>query len=625
MAGFDINSLLGTVDQGLNSMTALLKSNTPGIQAGIANVQGGAGQIAASAEAVKAVTQEHIAAVAAGEQSANTLATKKTELEQILLEEKFASDQKFKPKFDAAVSAMGNEEGMQRIKQYQQKTVKVQQNLEDNIQKSNANPIASLFDGTLQALQTGRATQEQLAKGLSMEVATQDLAEKRLNSMLSNEENSRKFMSERNFQKSKELSTANLLHVKAINRQKVTESDIADLTAIYNMDKDQVSAMTTALNASMSLMNQGLNVAQSVVQGQMVKMQLAGMAQTYTKDEERTQYLQQMSDMAKTLGFNLPITKLRNPETLTTEEQGLFLTIQNRMSFGTGSKDPKTYDQLTASAAYDTDKRYKKMAVDTLWRDAEVGKIHERLAVKDIPINERMELEKKLNALPQTPVTPMDKQTALELYGETTKDIETKDAAPVIQRNMFALTSPLATNSDGSTVSFKDLTNNGALVLKNPDLMDTLGVNWNLTGANASKAIETQFDTIATGLISAAKRKDGFNLTEATIQQTADDLARVYKFQIATASSNPNFPFHPKTLAFKGVDLGNGESRMFGGYDTIPSTLDITNPQSLQVMLQNRVQRRMTEAAQAAQADKAAGSVLSIGMGGGAAKDLAGW
>ena len=39
----DINKLLGGVDQGVDQMQAILKSGSPGVQAGVAGIQGSAG------------------------------------------------------------------------------------------------------------------------------------------------------------------------------------------------------------------------------------------------------------------------------------------------------------------------------------------------------------------------------------------------------------------------------------------------------------------------------------------------------------------------------------------------------------------------------------------------------
>lgn len=598
----DINKLLGGVDQGVDQMQAILKSGSPGVQAGVAGIQGSAGAIAESANAVKGAANAHMAAVAAGETSANRLATERTKLEQVMLAEKFEGDTAFAPKLKAAIKASGNEEGMQRIKKYQQTAVKVQESLESNIQKSNASPVSSLFDGTYQALQTDRATQEQLAKGLSLEVATQELADRRINSMLSNEENMRKLMSKRQYQASKEVSAATLLHTKAINRQKVTEADLADLQTVYNIDKDKMSALTTALNAQMTIMNQGINVAQSLLGAQMTKMQLSGMAQTYKKEEDLQAHFQHLSDMATASGKSLPVAVLNNPQLMTPEHQGLFLTLSNESTFGTGKGNPNTYDTFAGLAAYDNDARRKKVAMDQLWYDGTTKSLMDELANPKTTEMRKAEIGELLKKVPKTPATPNDKSIAMDVFAATQTKLEKEDASVAFNGNMFALTSPLATNADGTTTTFKELAATGTINLKNPNLLDSLGVNWTVAGRNPERAVETQFDTVASGLISQGKRNDGFKLTSSTVASVADDLARVYKFQIATAGANPAFPFAPKTLSFKGIDTAAGDMGVFGGYSRMEGSVDITNPQTLQMMLQNRVDRAMKEAALQAQA-----------------------
>ncbi len=612
MANISLETLLSGVDQGQKRAEDVYSSLAPGIQSGVADLKGSAGQISESAKELEAVTRGHMAATAAGEASAATLATKQSELEQIILTETYNADKMFKPQYEQAVAAVDNVGGLQRIAQYQRKATETQAKLEQDIKKSNENPLGSLFDGTYQSLQTGRATQEQLAKGLSIEVTTQQLSQNRLQSMLSNEENMRKFTTEAKYQKSIEISTANLVHVKAVNRQKVTESDVEDMARIYGLDKDKTAALATALNAQMSLMSQGVDVARSLSQSQLVKMQIASAHQTYSTNEELTDHFQQIHDMGKSLNFDLPVAKMRHPELMNTEEQSLYLTLSNRFTFGTKENATDNYNATAIKAPYNRDAATRKLGMDDNWHSTLYNNIQDKI---DLATNEadKLLLKEQQRKLKLVPETPNEMQEAFEFWSNLEKDVEKVDATDAIDAGLFALTSPVAVNADGSVVTFKDLSANGTLQLKNPDLMDTLGVDWNVNGEKAGKLFDAKFETIAASLESAAKRKDGFNLTEQTVMQVAEDLARIHKFQVATGASNPNFPLKPKTLAIKGIDLGNGESKFFGGYNKVPTTLDITNPQTMFVMLQNRLQRRMVEAANSARQQETVSSKFGSG------------
>ena len=102
-------------------------------------------------------------------------------------------------------------------------------------------------------------------------------------------------------------------------------------------------------------------------------------------------------------------------------------------------------------------------------------------------------------------------------------------------------------------------------------------------------------------------------------------MVRIFKFQNANANANPNLPFNPKTVSFKEVDVGGGSKGFFGGYAPDKQTVDMSNPQTAYVMLENRIKRAILASQEAAKLASTGMAQGRLGLKPDANKDNGGW
>ncbi|UNI71186.1 hypothetical protein P5_0009 [Aeromonas phage P5] len=618
----DFNKLLSGVEKGAQGMLNVYERSLPQVENATQAVVDASGAVAGAGAGVKDAVNAHKDAVLQAGQASDQLAEAQGALEKIKLEETYKADTAFRPQLQEAIKAQDNLEGIRRLQQMQNEYDRNNQKIAKAVQKENTNPIAAIFDGTWSERKALEAANVALKDGMAVQAGAVQLGSMRMTQMLSNESNLRKLMSQREFEASTDLATAKVVQAKALNKQKVTESDLNDMQVVYGLSKDQVSAMTTALNAQASMASAGIDMYKSVINTQLLKANLGQMQRQFKKEDDYYAEIKATSDELATMGIKITPERLMTPENLTTEEQGAVRTALTKRAFG--DNKIQTYNSFVAKAAYDSSAQSKLMAGTQIWYQLKASQL-------DAAINDEKDMAKKTAMMQQrsklsnVPVTDQDKAEVVSVLLETEQQMEKVDASPQFAMGMYALNDPRATLASGERATFQELKANGTLNLTNPVFFDSIPVSFEVAGNNPSKTVSANFDAIANNMVAKAKQPDNkFDLNSSVIQSVAEDMVRIFNFQNATANANPNIPFNPKSISLKDVDTGAGAKTFFGGYATENQTVDLSNPQTAYVMLENRIKRAILASQEAAKM-AGAGSDNTIMFRSGSTKDKGGW
>lgn len=617
----DMNKLLAGVESGAEKMLNVYERALPGVQQQTQAVVNAAGAVAGAGAGVKDAVGAHKDAVMQAGQASDKLADAQGKLEQIKLEETFSNDNKFRGQLDSAIKSQDNLAGIKRLEQMQAEHQRNTSKLVELVKRENTNPIMSLIDGTYSERKALENANVALKEGMAVEAGAVQLGAMRMDQLLSNENNRRKLMTQQAFNAATELNTAKVIQTKAINKQKVTESDLQDMQTIYGLSKDQVGALTTALNATTSMAAAGVDMYKSVINTHMLKANLETMRRQFKRDDEYEAELKATSDQLAAMGVKITTERLKNPENLTTEEAGAVRTALSTRAFG--DNNLQTYNSLSARAAYDSAAQSKLLAGTQLWYQRKAAQLDEQIATtKDGAAKANLiTLRSKLQPLPQN---DFDKAEIVAVVMDAERKMEKEDATDQFAYNMYALSDPRATDASGERTTFQALKANGALVLDNALMFDSIPVNFAVAGNAPGRTVSANFDAVADSMVAKSKTDPNFKLSSESIQSVAEDMVRIFKFQNANANANPNLPFNPKTVSFKEVDVGGGSKGFFGGYSPDKQTVDMSNPQTAYVMLENRIKRAIL-ASQEAAAMAANGSDATLMRRTQLQKDNGGW
>lgn len=593
----DMTKLLTGVEAGAEKMLNVYERALPGVQQQTQAVVNAAGAVAGEGAGVKDAVGAHKDAVMQAGQASDKLADAQGKLEQIKLEETFANDNKFRGQLDSAIKSQDNLAGIKRLEQMQAEHQRNTSKLVELVKRENTDPIMSLIDGTYSERKALENANIALKEGMAVEAGAVQLGAMRMDQLLSNENNRRKLMTQQAFNAATELNTAKVIQTKAINKQKVTESDLQDMQTIYGLSKDQVGALTTALNATTSMAAAGVDMYKSVINTHMLKANLETMRRQFKREDEFEAELKATSDQLAAMGVKISTERLKNPENLTTEEAGAVRTALSTRAFG--DNNLQTYNSLSARAAYDSAAQSKLLAGTQLWYQRKAAQLDEQIAnTKDGAAKANLiTLRSKLQPLPQN---DFDKAEIVAVVMDAEKRMEKEDATEQFAYNMYALSDPRATDASGERTTFQALKANGALVLDNALMFDSIPVNFAVAGNAPGRTVSANFDAVADSLVAKSKTDPNFKLSSESIQSVAEDMVRIFKFQNANANANPNLPFNPKTVSFKEVDVGGGSKGFFGGYAPDKQTVDMSNPQTAYVMLENRIKRAILASQEAA-------------------------
>lgn len=617
----DITKLLTGVETGAEKLLSVYERALPGVQQQTQAVVNAAGAVAGAGAGVKDAVGAHKDAVMQAGQASDKLADAQGKLDQIKLEETFANDNKFRGQLDSAIKSQDNLAGIKRLEQMQVEHQRNTSKLVELVKRENTNPLRSLIDGTYTERKALENANIALKEGMAVEAGAVQLGAMRMDQLLSNENNLRKLMTQQAFNAATELNTAKVIQTKAINKQKVTESDLQDMQTIHGLSKDQVSALTTALNATTSMAAAGVDMYKSVINTHMLKANLETLRRQFKREDEYEAELKATSDQLAAMGVKISTDRLRNPENLTTEEAGAARTALSTRAFG--DNNLQTYNSLSARAAYDSAAQSKLLAGTQLWYQRKAAQLDEQIATtKDGAAKANLiTLRSKLQPLPQN---DLDKAEIVAVVMDAEKKMEKEDATEQFVYNMYALSDPRATDASGERTTFQALKANGALVLDNALMFDSIPVNFAVAGNAPGRTVSANFDAVADSMVAKSKTDPNFKLSSESIQSVAEDMVRIFKFQNANANANPNLPFNPKTVSFKEVDVGGGSKGFFGGYAPDKQTVDMSNPQTAYVMLENRIKRAIL-ASQEAAAMAANGSDATLMRRTQLQKDNGGW
>ena len=618
----DMNKLLAGVESGAEKMLNVYERALPGVQQQTQAVVNAAGAVAGAGAGVKDAVGAHKDAVMQAGQASDKLADAQGKLEQIKLDETFANDNKFRGQLDSAIKSQDNLAGIKRLEQMQAEHQRNTSKLVELVKRENTNPIMSLIDGTYSERKALENANVALKEGMAVEAGAVQLGAMRMDQLLSNENNRRKLMTQQAFNAATELNTVKVIQTKAINKQKVTESDLQDMQTIYGLSKDQVSAMATALNATTSMASAGIDMYRSVINTQMLKANLETMRRQFQKDDEFDAELSAVSDQLASIGVKISPARLRNPEGLTTEEAGAVRTAIGNRAFG--NDNLQTYNSIANRAAFDSAAQSKLLAGTQLRYKRQAAQLDEQIAnaPNGAAKANLIDLRSKLQPLPQN---DFEKAEIAAIIKDTERRMEKEDATDLFAYNMYALGDPRATDASGERTTFQAMKGNGALVLENALMFDSIPVNFAVAGNAPGRTVSANFDAVADSMVAKSKTDPNFKLSSESIQSVAEDMVRIFKFQNATANANPNLPFNPKTVSFKEVDVGGGSRGFFGGYAPDKQTVDMSNPQTAYVMLENRIKRAILASQEAA---KLAGTGMAqgrLGLKPDASKDNGGW
>ena len=593
----DMTKLLTGVEAGAEKMLNVYERALPGVQQQTQAVVNAAGAVAGAGAGVKDAVGAHKDAVMQAGQASDKLADAQGKLEQIKLEETFANDNKFRGQLDSAIKSQDNLAGIKRLEQMQAEHQRNTSKLVELVKRENTNPIMSLIDGTYAERKALENANVALKEGMAVEAGAVQLGAMRMDQLLSNENNRRKLMTQQAFNAATELNTAKVIQTKAINKQKVTESDLQDMQTIYGLSKDQVSALTTALNATTSMAAAGVDMYKSVINTHMLKANLETMRRQFKREDEFEAELKATSDQLAAMGVKISTERLKNPENLTTEEAGAVRTALSTRAFG--DNNLQTYNIISARAAFDSAAQSKLLAGTQLRYQRNAAQLDEQIAnTKDGAAKANLiALRSKLQLLPQN---DFEKAEIAAIIMDTERRMEKEDATEQFAYNMYALSDPRATDASGERTTFQALKANGALVLDNALMFDSIPVNFAVAGNAPGRTVSANFDAVADSMVAKSKTDPNFKLSSESIQSVAEDMVRIFKFQNANANANPNLPFNPKTVSFKEVDVGGGSKGFFGGYSPDKQTVDMSNPQTAYVMLENRIKRAILASQEAA-------------------------
>ena len=310
----DMNKLLAGVESGAEKMLNVYERALPGVQQQTQAVVNAAGAVAGAGAGVKDAVGAHKDAVMQAGQASDKLADAQGKLEQIKLEETFANDNKFRGQLDSAIKSQDNLAGIKRLEQMQTEHQRNTSKLVELVKRENTNPIMSLIDGTYAERKALENANVALKEGMAVEAGAVQLGAMRMDQLLSNENNRRKLMTQQAFNAATELNTAKVIQTKAINKQKVTESDLQDMQTIHGLSKDQVSALTTALNATTSMAAAGVDMYKSIINTHMLKANLETMRRQFKRDDEYEAELKATSDQLAAMGVKITTERLKNPE-----------------------------------------------------------------------------------------------------------------------------------------------------------------------------------------------------------------------------------------------------------------------------------------------------------------------
>lgn len=619
----DITKLFQGVDKGAEKMLTVYERALPGIEKQTQQVVNAAGAVAGAGAGVKDAANAHKDAVMQVGAASDKLAEAQGALDQIKLEETFASDAKFRGVLTEAIKAQDNLAGMRRLQEMQAEYQRNSQKIMKAVQEENTNPVASIFNGTWSERKALEAANTQLKDAMSVEAGAIQLSGARMDQILSNEANLRKLVTQREFNAATELNTAKVVQAKAINKQKVTESDLQDMQTIYGLSKDQVSAMATALNATTSVASAGVDLYKSVINTHMMKASLEQMRRQFKREDEFDAELQATSDQLASMGIKISPERLKNPENLTNEEAGAVRTALTTRAFGTDNL--QTYNALAAQGQYDSAAQGRLLAGTQLWFQQKAAGLQQRLASLKPGSPEAVALTQQISKLSPYPQNDYDKAEIIAVVNNTEKEMETTDATPQFELGMYALNDPRATDVNGERTTFQALKANGTLQLTNSQFFDSIPVNFAVAGSAPGRTISANFDAVADNMVAKSKTDPNFKLSGDAIQSIAEDMVRIFKFQNATASANPNLPFNPKGLSFKEVDMGSGSKGFFGGYTPDKQTAQMDNPQTAYVMLENRIKRAILASQEAAKLASTGMAQGRLGLKPDANKDSGGW
>lgn len=619
----NFDKLLAGVDKGAQGMLNVYEQALPKVEGATQAVVDAAGAVAGAGAGVRDAANAHKDAVLQAGQASDKLAEAQGALEQIKLEETYKADTAFRPQLEAAIKAQDNLEGIRRLQQMQSEYDRNNAKIAKAVQKENTNPLTAIFDGTWSERKALEAANVALKDGMAVQAGAVQLGAMRMNQMLSNESNLRKVMSQREFQASTDLNTAKVVQAKALNKQKVTESDLQDMQTVYGLSKDQVSAMATALNAQTSIASAGVDMYKSVINTQLLKANLTQMQRQFKKEDDYFAEIKATSDELATMGIKITPERLMTPENLTTEEQGAVRTALTKRAFG--DNKIQTYNSFAAKAAYDSSAQSKLLAGTQIWYQLKSSQLDKAINDEKDTVRKTALMQQR-SKLSNVPVTDQDKAEVISVLLDTEKEMETVDASKQFTMGMYALNDPRATLASGERATFQELKASGTLNLSNANFFDSIPVSFEVAGSQPAKTVSANFDAVADNMVAKAKNKDsGFELNSSTIQSVAEDMVRIFNFQNATANANPNIPFNPKTVSLKDVDTGAGAKTFFGGYAPDTQTVNLNNPQTAYVMLENRIKRAMLASQEAA---KLAGSGMAQGRFGlkpDSNKDNGGW
>lgn len=610
----DFNKLLEGVDKGAQQMLSVYERSLPQVQNATQAVVDASGAVAGAGAGVRDAVNAHKDAVLQAGQASDNLAEAQGALEKIKLEETYKADAAFRPQLQEAIKAQDNLEGIRRLQQMQQEHDRNTAKIAAAVQKENTNPLTAIFDGTWSERKALEAANTALKEGMAVQAGAVQLGGMRMNQMLSNEANLRKLTSQRQFEAETDLVTAKVAQTKAINKQKVTESDLADMQTVYGLSKDQVSALATALNAQSSMASAGIDMYKSVINTQLLKANLGQMQRQFKKEDDYYAEIKATSDELATMGIKITPERLMNPENLTTEEQGAVRTALTKRAFG--DNKIQTYNSFAAKAAYDQSAQSKLLASTQIWRQLKQTQLSERINNEKDAVK-KSALMQEMTKLPNVPVTDMDKAEVIQVMQDTENQMENVDASQQFSMGLYALNDPRATLASGERATFQELKANGTLNLTNTQFFDSIPVSFELGGSQPAKTISANFDAVANAMVTKSKADPNFALTSDNVQKVAEDMVRIFNFQNATANANPNIPFNPKSLSFKDVDTGAGAKTFFGGYASDSQTVNMSNPQTAYVMLENRIKRAILASKEAAtQGSGMAQGRLGMGAGG---------
>lgn len=619
----DMNKLLAGVEAGAEKMLNVYERALPGVQQQTQAVVNAAGAVAGAGAGVKDAVGAHKDAVMQAGQASDKLADAQGKLEQIKLEETFANDNKFRGQLDSAIKSQDNLAGIKRLEQMQAEHQRNTSKLVELVKRENTNPLMSLIDGTYAERKALENANVALKEGMAVEAGAVQLGALRMDQLLSNENNRRKLMTQQAFNAATELNTAKVIQTKAINKQKVTESDLQDMQTIYGLSKDQVGALTTALNATTSMAAAGVDMYKSVINTHMLKANLETMRRQFKREDEYEAELKATSDQLAAMGIRIPVERLRNPENLTTEEAGAVRTALTTRVFG--ENQVSTYNTWAARAQYDSAAQGKLLAGNQLWYQANIQNLQAELNKTKPNTAQYTALQNRISTLKPYPENDIEKAEVVRIINDAEKKMEKEDATEQFAYNMYALSDPRATDASGERTTFQALKANGALVLDNALMFDSIPVNFAVAGNAPGRTVSANFDAVADSMVAKSKTDPNFKLSSESIQSVAEDMVRIFKFQNANANANPNLPFNPKTVSFKEVDVGGGSKGFFGGYAPDKQTVDMSNPQTAYVMLENRIKRAILASQEAAKLASTGMAQGRLGLKPDANKDNGGW